>query len=320
MSEGGQAQERAETNHQRALPPAALGRYGLLDGDFVSIIDPSPTVYGPGTWAAGAMLAFVILDAYLPRGAPGRFIPLCLSVVLIMAAAWAHSLWRKARVRRAAVVAAMGSGPDSAATLCLLARPRHWRDGGPRFDTTSWLASQGQGAARVVLAGVLPLPVPAPEDLFEEVDVANRRALSAEERRYVLVGVALAVVGLVAMVTIAAQNASGAAGWRAYVPYVLMVGAAAHMALMYGRLPFALSAAVVSPGRVECGGWGGTGAFTRADSVLVLSAATGWTMATLVRADGRRRVFSFMGTMENPGLQQLLARWCCRPGAGLPPT
>ena len=316
MSEAGPTGEAGGTG-DGTTPHLGLSerkRANILHGDVIAVSDEHVRIVSllPTIFVVGVLVCLVSI----PLGW-SLWVSASTSALLGMAL-WGASAYA-ARRRRRRLLSAIDpeSGPQALAQHCHGTGPRRW-SGERDFDVARYVLAVPAQGPRVVCVETSLAAFPAPDDIHEEVDIANRRALSQDERRRALVaGAALAIlVGYVSWQLIA--QGVGAFQNSFLFPLVCGLGSMAWLLNALGRTPLAISAAVASPGCVECAGWGGTGRFTRADSVLIVQSRDGWTSARLVRADGRSRLFRFVGDTTNPGLHQLLARWCCPTHAAQP--
>ncbi len=308
--DGSPTQSGAPTNPDRegrarveVRADASPSEFGLIEGDWLRIDPPGLRGETSALFVLGVVLAVAVGAAFAPLLIWVALLLLCVALVAIAVnrVSYRRDLHR--------LIAATPDDVASQAGLAWHTGPRRWGRRG--FDTAGWLKLSGPHGPRVLFVNTAPACVPLPDDIHEEADIAARRPLATAEKHHLMV-----VIGVFSLIAALQMGIPLLLGrplpmGSPLLTTILFAGVPLTALYWFGLLPFAVSAAVCSPGRVECAGLGGSGTYTRADSVLVVAGGyAGWLHATLHRADGRCRTFTFKGDLTNPGLQQLLARWC----------
>lgn len=198
------------------------------------------------------------------------------------------------------------------AQVCVL-RPLWTNQQNRWFDTETWLRVFGDAAdPRIVVKQSSELPRMAmPDDVLEEVDLYSERALSRRGKEVALMHLTILLLPLCMMLLPWLAGGSSAS-----IKYVLpffalyIIPISAQLARL-GIAPFYIQSAVASPGRVSFSRMRGEPlAFERRDSVLLIYSHMRMTFALFCRVDGRVAVLQFHSGLKDPGLVQLLSRWC----------
>lgn len=225
--------------------------------------------------------------------------------------AWELTAWEDRRHARRVVAHGLPGSEEEIAARCLLKplaenRRRLW------FDASEWFERLGSDRApRVVVVGPPPAPVPIPDDVYEEIDLYSTRAVKRSAKIRVAGAMAMYAAWFVLMVIIPGRP--GRPWWSiGSQPMSLFFGCmAVWFCVRVGWVPFHLRSAIVSPGRLACAGlFMRPAAYTRRDSVLVVTMIDSISAAKLCREDGRTVSFYFASGMDDPGLAQLVSRWC----------
>lgn len=176
------------------------------------------------------------------------------------------------------------------------------------FDTAGYFQDLGkERAPRVVFVRCLGAS-PDYSDVYEDVDVCDRREMPKNfKRRWRFL---MAWIG-------ACFVASYFFNWRYLTPLQIVQSPLflAYIAFLawncshIGWAPFHLRSAVANVRGVTFAGWfAPRGEFNRDNSVLLVD-RRGAVRARLCRLDGKVGSITFRGGTDDPGLEQLLARW-----------
>lgn len=176
------------------------------------------------------------------------------------------------------------------------------------FDTAGYFRDLGkERAPRVVFVRCISSK-PDASDVYEDVDLCGGRAVSKQMVRRVQGKIVWLVFWMGVIYWLS---------WRHLTPLQIMQSPLflAYMAYIawvlshIGWVPFHLRSAVANVRGVTFAGWfTPRGEFNRDNSVLLVD-RRGAVRARLCRLDGKVGSLTFRGGTDDPGLEQLLARW-----------
>ena len=185
------------------------------------------------------------------------------------------------------------------------------------FDTAGYFRDLGKERAPRVVFVLCISSKPDASDVYEDVDLCGGRAVSKQMVRRVQGKIVWLVFWMGVIYWLS---------WRHLTPLQIMQSPLflAYMAYIawvlshIGWVPFHLRSAVANVKGVTFAGWfTPRGEFNRDNSVLLVD-RRGAVRARLCRLDGKVGSLTFRGGANDPGLEQLLARWTFKPETAKP--
>lgn len=203
--------------------------------------------------------------------------------------------------------------PDSTRSLAWRMWHRGMIDGHGKieFDAGKWISLVGVEGPRTILLDVVLPDIRPGTDLSEEIPLGIDGPIGDAERgiRWMQVGLFGLNLVLVAFV-LSPSTAIDVNRVLMLSIWGILLGFALYR---LGVRPIGLGASSAAPGVVRVTRGVTTREFHRADSVLVLSqSSVSRVRAWVFRSDGERTKFDFLGGANDPGLRQLIERWCIR--------
>ncbi len=270
---------------------------------------PSLIVLGLSTWAmVGALIAFA-------KGSPTWTLatalgaPILATSLVVEVIAWFNRVWiRDGLVHRGKLLL-----PEFANQCLLMPLARNHRS--KWFDARSWVRTLPESTdPRIILLKTSPLtPFPIPGDVFEEVDLLSQREISRSTRR-----AAIRTIVVIGGVIVYFMLPAIRAGSLRAVPSHLLFLSAWYIGFLIwylarvGWSPLHFRSVVARPGEISVSSLRGSPVvFTRRDSVLIFTTERRKQIRVrFCREDGQQAHIDFVGRMDEPGIAQLLGRWC----------